>query len=80
MGLARDHLAGSGLDIAMPGLQNEAGEYNCFLNVIIQCLWHCQQFRHGVLGLPPGLIQGAFVCARRSVSTFDAGHLSALKQ
>lgn len=21
------------------------GEYNCFLNVIIQCLWHCVAFR-----------------------------------
>ena len=27
------------------GLSNEAGEYNCFLNVIIQCLWHCADFR-----------------------------------
>jgi len=27
------------------GLTNEAGEYNCFLNVIIQCLWHCSDFR-----------------------------------
>lgn len=21
------------------------GEYNCFLNVIVQCLWHCTHFR-----------------------------------
>ncbi|KAI3977988.1 hypothetical protein MKX01_032365 [Papaver californicum] len=27
------------------GLQNEVGEYNCFLNVIIQSLWHLQNFR-----------------------------------
>lgn len=27
------------------GLQNEVGEYNCFLNVIIQSLWHLRQFR-----------------------------------
>ena len=30
------------------GLTNEAGEYNCFLNVIIQCLWHCSEFRQQV--------------------------------
>ncbi len=33
------------LVVATPGLQNAIGEYNCFLNVIIQCLWHCASFR-----------------------------------
>ncbi len=33
------------LAAAGPGLQNQIGEYNCFLNVIIQCLWHCRSFR-----------------------------------
>jgi len=37
---------------AAPGLQNEAGEYNCFLNVVVQCLWHCAAFREGLLRLP----------------------------
>ncbi|ONL94023.1 Ubiquitin carboxyl-terminal hydrolase-related protein [Zea mays] len=27
------------------GLKNAAGEYNCFLNVIIQSLWHIRRFR-----------------------------------
>ncbi|XP_017216615.1 uncharacterized protein LOC108194207 isoform X1 [Daucus carota subsp. sativus] len=27
------------------GLKNEAGEYNCFINVIIQSLWHIRRFR-----------------------------------
>ncbi|KAM7471373.1 hypothetical protein LguiA_009556 [Lonicera macranthoides] len=27
------------------GLKNEVGEYNCFLNVIIQSLWHLRCFR-----------------------------------
>lgn len=27
------------------GLQNDVGEYNCFLNVIIQSLWHLRRFR-----------------------------------
>ena len=35
------------------GLSNEAGDYNCFLNVIIQCLWHCTEFRAAVLAWPP---------------------------
>ena len=33
------------LVVATPGLQNEIGEYNCFLNVIIQSLWNCRHFR-----------------------------------
>eukprot|EP01018_Ginkgo_biloba_P016270 Gb_39086 [translate_table: standard] len=32
------------------GLQNEVGEYNCFLNVIIQSLWHLRRFREEFLG------------------------------
>jgi len=39
--------------VARPGLQNEAGECNCFLNVIIQCLWHCSAFRARLLSCPP---------------------------
>ena len=30
---------------AASGLQNLIGEYNCFLNVILQCLWHCREFQ-----------------------------------
>ena len=47
-------LAGLGL----AGLSNEAGEYNCFLNVIIQCLWHCSEFRAAVAAWPPALYEG----------------------
>uniref|UniRef100_A0A7N0TYL4 USP domain-containing protein n=1 Tax=Kalanchoe fedtschenkoi TaxID=63787 RepID=A0A7N0TYL4_KALFE len=32
------------------GLKNEVGEYNCFLNVIIQSLWHITQFRKELFG------------------------------
>ncbi|XP_039013323.1 uncharacterized protein LOC120142942 [Hibiscus syriacus] len=32
------------IDVFGTGLQNEVGEYNCFLNVIIQSLWHLRQF------------------------------------
>ncbi|XP_010678606.1 uncharacterized protein LOC104894129 isoform X3 [Beta vulgaris subsp. vulgaris] len=31
------------------GLRNEIGEYNCFLNVIIQSLWHLRRFREEFL-------------------------------
>ena len=34
--------------VAGPGLANAVGEYNCFLNVVIQCLWYCQEFRQQV--------------------------------
>ncbi|KAI3434593.1 hypothetical protein D9Q98_002662 [Chlorella vulgaris] len=34
--------------VALPGLRNEVGEYNCFLNVIVQCLWRCGEFRQEV--------------------------------
>ncbi|XP_049412338.1 uncharacterized protein LOC125875277 [Solanum stenotomum] len=36
-------------DVYGTGLKNEVGEYNCFLNVIIQSLWHLRQFRDGFL-------------------------------
>ncbi|KAK9995942.1 hypothetical protein SO802_020628 [Lithocarpus litseifolius] len=35
----------NGADAFGTGLQNEVGEYNCFLNVIIQSLWHLRRFR-----------------------------------
>ncbi|XP_062216714.1 uncharacterized protein LOC133916856 isoform X2 [Phragmites australis] len=35
----------NGEEVYGAGLKNAAGEYNCFLNVIIQSLWHIRQFR-----------------------------------
>ncbi|KAF5730114.1 hypothetical protein HS088_TW20G00484 [Tripterygium wilfordii] len=35
----------NGIDVYGTGLKNEVGEYNCFLNVIIQSLWHLRRFR-----------------------------------
>ncbi|CAL5367971.1 unnamed protein product [Camellia sinensis] len=32
-------------EIFGPGLRNDAGENNCFLNVIVQSLWHLRKFR-----------------------------------
>lgn len=34
------------------GLSNMFGQYNCFLNVIIQSLWHLPAFRQALLTLP----------------------------
>lgn len=33
------------MDVFGTGLKNEVGEYNCFLNVIMQSLWHLRRFR-----------------------------------
>lgn len=38
-----------GSDVYGKGLKNEVGEYNCFLNVIIQSLWHLRRFREEFL-------------------------------
>jgi hypothetical protein len=34
-----------GPEVGAAGLANETGEYNCFLNVVVQCLWNCMTFR-----------------------------------
>ncbi|KAJ6411641.1 hypothetical protein OIU84_008259 [Salix udensis] len=34
-----------GTDVFGTGLKNDIGDYNCFLNVIIQSLWHLRRFR-----------------------------------
>ncbi|PIN12015.1 Ubiquitinyl hydrolase 1 [Handroanthus impetiginosus] len=43
----------NGLDAYGTGLKNEVGEYNCFLNVIIQSLWHLRRFRDEFLQRSP---------------------------
>ena len=50
--------AGGGGELALagPGLANAVGEYNCFLNVIVQCLWYCAEFREQVGGAGLGLM------------------------
>ena len=51
---AASSAAGGGDELALPGLRNEAGEYNCFLNAIVQCLWRCAEFRAQVGGASGG--------------------------
>ncbi|KAJ8753561.1 hypothetical protein K2173_022802 [Erythroxylum novogranatense] len=60
-------------DVVGTGLKNDVGEYNCFLNVIIQSLWHLRRFRdeflrrstsdHGHVGDP------CVVCALYDIFT-----------
>ena len=45
------------------GLRNATGEYNCFLNVIIQCLWHCRMFRQQVMAWQPQAYEASLVAA-----------------
>ena len=47
-GAAAAALVTGGDDLGLAGLRNETGEYNCFLNTIIQCLWRCADFRQQV--------------------------------
>ena len=44
--------------LGFTGLRNETGEYNCFLNVIVQCLWRCAEFRRMVGGCWLGRREG----------------------
>uniref|UniRef100_A0A2P2MPN3 USP domain-containing protein n=2 Tax=Rhizophora mucronata TaxID=61149 RepID=A0A2P2MPN3_RHIMU len=63
----------NGTDMFGTGLKNDVGEYNCFLNVIIQSLWHIKRFRdeflrrsiseHGHVGDP------CVVCALYNIFT-----------
>lgn len=50
-------MRGALVPAAGPGLQNMTGEYNCFLNVIVQCLWHCRPFRSAFMALDHGTVQ-----------------------
>ncbi|VVB04491.1 unnamed protein product [Arabis nemorensis] len=43
--VTEESLSSTGVAIFGTGLQNEVGEYNCFLNVIIQSLWNLGLFR-----------------------------------
>ena len=38
------------------GLTSETGQNNCFLNVIIQSLWHLASFREALLGSDPAAV------------------------
>lgn len=44
------------------GLRNATGEYNCFLNVIIQCLWRCQAFRKQIMQWDLDVYQVSTLC------------------
>jgi hypothetical protein len=61
------------VDVISPGalgLRNEGGQYNCFLNAVLQCLWKCTAFRKGALALP--LEQVRLVVANRALEVAKA--------
>jgi hypothetical protein len=64
-----DAVPNSLASLGLTGLQNETGEYNCFLNVIVQCLWRCAEFR-GQVG--PGL-RGVMSLASKLMTWFALG-------
>lgn len=53
------------------GLQNESGQYNCFLNAVIQSLWHLQKFREELLAASSSnhmhFTDPCVVCALREI-------------
>ena len=53
---------------AAPGLQNQAGSNNCFMNAIIQSLWNCRNFRDCLLALSAAVVQGTALPTRHVVS------------
>lgn len=61
------------LVVATPGLQNQIGEYNCFLNVVIQCLWHCTVFKARFSALAQGSLAtvqvGSWSCFQQSLAS-----------
>jgi hypothetical protein len=57
------------------GLRNEDGQYNCFLNVIIQALWHLRTFRQRLLAMQPPAAAAAAAAA--GPGNGPAGGLSA---
>ncbi|PRW56655.1 ankyrin repeat [Chlorella sorokiniana] len=54
---------GADAPLGFTGLRNEAGEYNCFLNVIVQCLWRCAEFRRMVLAWDDSVTSSSPVAA-----------------
>ena len=48
---------GAEADAPATGLQNNIGEYNCFLNVILQCLYRCQAFQAAFMDVDPSGLQ-----------------------
>ncbi|VFQ86618.1 unnamed protein product [Cuscuta campestris] len=61
----------AGVNVYGTGLQNEIGEYNCFLNVIIQSLWNLSRFRDEFLRLSEHVHVGdpCVVCALYGIFT-----------
>ena len=68
-------LVAGGDDLGLAGLRNETGEYNCFLNTIIQCLWRCADFRQqvGVYLLKGSQLEWSAACLLADTWIWAAG-------
>ncbi|KAF6258340.1 hypothetical protein COO60DRAFT_1284604 [Scenedesmus sp. NREL 46B-D3] len=53
--------------VSNAGLANETGEYNCFLNVVVQCLYNCRDFRNSVWELAAHEAEHPVVVALRKL-------------
>ncbi len=74
------------------GLSNDSGLNNCFLNVVIQGVWHLCSFREALLDLrpqvcPPHILCGVerqmhilFAAPSTSIYLFDYSHRSRASQ
>lgn len=71
------HLTRDEVDILtlVRGLENREGTNNCFLNVVIQALWHLRAFREAFLEIDPQV----FVLAS-AYAYADASHLTGMLQ
>ena len=66
----RERASGKDASMASAGLGNQKGEYNCFLNVVVQALWHVDAFRKALQHasspdalrelVPPQLVEFAY--------------------
>ena len=57
--------AAGSLPASPPGLLNRYGFNNCFLNALLQCLWHCRDFRDCLLALPAAVVIGTALLPRQ---------------
>jgi hypothetical protein len=70
----QDGVGLGGEAVVYRGLRNELGQQHCFLNAVLQGLWHLAPFRHALMDAPPhqhaAAGEGCITCSLRSLYTF----------
>jgi hypothetical protein len=51
--------------VTAAGLRNATGEYNCFLNTVVQCLWNCQSFKQQLMAWDASRYEVRMLCSRK---------------